>query len=554
MQPGQDALTVSRRAMDIEDYIDIIRRHKGWIIGPTLACLVIGVVGAFLWPDTFVSSALIRVIPPQVPERLVPTNINQDISQRVNSIYQTITSRSTLTNIINLHQLYPRDRKRLPMEDVIEHMRKDIRVNFVGQQQQRRDNQIQAFEIGFSYENRHLAQKIVNDLVGRFIDENIRSRASQSIMTTDFLKDQWEQRKRELDEIQGKLTTFRQQNAGRLPDERMQLQQAVTSLEGRVTNLNASINRTAQDRMLLESRLSIMKDQLKQVSIPESAQKAEASRNDRLATLDRQIQNAETTLEAMRQSYKDTHPDVRRMVQSIDVLKRSRDNVEKQEAEKLTAAADKGPATAASPQRAPREVRAVEAEIQALQSIIEARAIEADNLQKELQGADRSLKNYQARLEAIPASLGEYEDLLRENRLAQAKYEEMTVKMTQSQSATDLENRKQGENLELLDPASLPMTPTKPNRPMVVGAAAGLGFIVGLIIAGAREMKDTTLKNLKDVRAYTQLMVLGSVPLLENDLVVRRRRRMSWLAWSTASLAGVVIAAGSVFFYYSNKA
>jgi hypothetical protein len=125
--------------------------------------------------------------------------------------------------------------------------------------------------------------------------------------------------------------------------------------------------------------------------------------------------------------------------------------------------------------------------------------------------------------------------------------------MTQSQAGTDLERRNQGETLELLDPASLPMTPTQPKRPLLVGASAFIGLILGVVIAAVRELKDTTLKNLKDVRAYTQLMILGSVPLLENDLVVRRRRRLAWLAWSTACLAGVAVMAGSVLFYYSNK-
>ena len=63
-------------------------------------------------------------------------------------------------------------------------------------------------------------------------------------------------------------------------------------------------------------------------------------------------------------------------------------------------------------------------------------------------------------------------------------------------------------------------------------------------------MKDSSLKNLKDVRAYTQLTVLGSIPLLENDLVVRRRRRLGWLAWSTACIIGAVIMTGSMYFYY----
>jgi hypothetical protein len=82
---------------------------------------------------------------------------------------------------------------------------------------------------------------------------------------------------------------------------------------------------------------------------------------------------------------------------------------------------------------------------------------------------------------------------------------------------------------------------------------AGLGLLLGICIAGVREMKDTSLKNLKDVRAYTQMAILGSVPLLENDFVVRRRRRLAWLGWTTACLAAIVVMSGSVVYYYVTK-
>ena len=53
----------TRRPMDFEDAVDILRRHKSWILGPALAALVLSVVVAFLWPDTYVSVATIRVVP-----------------------------------------------------------------------------------------------------------------------------------------------------------------------------------------------------------------------------------------------------------------------------------------------------------------------------------------------------------------------------------------------------------------------------------------------------------------------------------------------------------
>ena len=67
-------------------------------------------------------------------------------------------------------------------------------------------------------------------------------------------------------------------------------------------------------------------------------------------------------------------------------------------------------------------------------------------------------------------------------------------------------------------------------------------------------MKDTSLKNLKDVRAYTGLPVLGSVPLVQSDFVVQRKRRLMWLAWSTACLVGFVLMLGSVYYYFTKGA
>jgi capsular polysaccharide biosynthesis protein len=137
--------------------------------------------------------------------------------------------------------------------------------------------------------------------------------------------------------------------------------------------------------------------------------------------------------------------------------------------------------------------------------------------------------------------------------MAKAKYVELEERLSKAELAKDMEDRKQGETLELLDPASLPLYPTEPKRPLVISLGAALGFIMGVVIAGAREMKDTSLKNLKDVRAYTQMAILGSIPLLENDFVVRRRRRLAWLGWTTASLASAVTMAGAIVYYYVSK-
>ena len=120
--------------------------------------------------------------------------------------------------------------------------------------------------------------------------------------------------------------------------------------------------------------------------------------------------------------------------------------------------------------------------------------------------------------------------------------------------STDLESRKQGEMLEVLENPAIPEEPYAPKRMVIILLGVVLGAGIGVAASGARELRDSSLKNLKDVRAYTKLTVLGSIPLLENDYVIRRRRRMAWLAWTATFLLGLLLMGGSIVYYYTSKA
>jgi hypothetical protein len=97
----------------------------------------------------------------------------------------------------------------------------------------------------------------------------------------------------------------------------------------------------------------------------------------------------------------------------------------------------------------------------------------------------------------------------------------------------------------------MPLQPSKPNRWMYVGGGAAISFILGLGLAGLQEAKDTSLKNLKDVRAYTNLPVLSSIPLLENTMLVRRKRRLTYLAWSAAVIVGILAVSAALYYHYT---
>lgn len=554
MQPLQDPLAIQHRSLDVEDYIDIVRRHRSLILAPMLAGLVISFVVAFLWPDTFLSSASIRVMPPQVPEGLLAMPMNVDMSQRVNQMTQSILSRATLTNIINTHSLYRRELKRLPMEDVIEYMRtKAINVNMIGGGAGSNQKTV-AFTVSFKYEKRDIAQKVCQDLVTKFIDENVRERASTSTQMKDFVEDQWTTRKRDLDAIEEQLSRFKSANVGRTPEQQGATISAINGVENRMTNLNGSLARLNQDRLIIENQISILKDQLKQALVPTVQNVASIiPKNERLISLDREIANGDTRLQALREQYQETHPDVKAAIANLQILKKEQDRLQKAQNEAEEDAKKNSSSISSLRPEAQREARGLEAQIQGLQGRIEASKIEEDSYKKALTDAERTARNLQANLATLPANEKEYEQLRLQAMLARRDFEEIDRMKQRANAAVELENRKQTEKLEILDQASLPMSPTEPKRWQIILGGTIAGLVLGICFAGAKEVKDSTLKNLKDVRAYTQLTILGCIPLLENDLVVRRRRRLTWLAWSTACLASVAIMAGSFAYYMTSN-
>jgi uncharacterized protein involved in exopolysaccharide biosynthesis len=519
-----------------------------------LAGLVVSVVVAFLWPDTYESRATIRITPPQIPEGLISMPVsNTDMGNRVMQMAQGILSRANLTNLINTHQLYPKERRRLPLEDIIEDMRnKAIYINPMSGGASQGQQRTMALQIIFKYENRFTAQKVCQDLVSKFIDENVRERSSSTGQLKDFVEDQWNAKKRELEAVEEQMAKFKSSNIGRTPEQQGTTVNAINGIETRMTNINASLARVNQDRLMMESQIGILRDQLRSVTTPTTETAAAIQKPERLVNLEREITNFETRLQALREQYQENHPDIRTSLANLGILKRERDKLNKEfeEAEKKALALS--PTRSLRPEAA-REARNIEMNIQQLQARIQNTKLEEETYKKALLDAERSARNLQGSLATMPSAEKEYEQLRLQAMLARRDFEEMDRMRNRTNATVELENRKQTEKLEVLDSASVPQNPTEPKRWVIISGGAVAGLVLGICLAGVREMKDSTLKNLKDVRAYTQLTVLGCIPLLENDLVVRRRRRLAWLAWSTACLASIAIMAGSIIFYYTSK-
>ena len=189
----QTQVSISRRALDIEDYIDIARRHVSWIVGPLYAGIAISIMVAFFLPNVYVSRAMLRITPSQIPENLVPATFNQQMSDRINQMWQEVVSRGSLSELIQRPtlDLYKNERNHKPLEDVIEEMKgKDIRLEILGINQGAGGKPNSAFYISYSYPDRFKAQQVVSALVTKLTDANQVAQRTGVTLTNDLMTDE----------------------------------------------------------------------------------------------------------------------------------------------------------------------------------------------------------------------------------------------------------------------------------------------------------------------------------------------------------------------------
>jgi uncharacterized protein involved in exopolysaccharide biosynthesis len=512
---------------------------------------------AFLWPDTYVSTAVMRITPQAISDRLVPTVVNMQMQQRLQQMQQEILSRSSLTELINRPalDLYRKEKARYPMEDIVQDMRnKYIKLQAVDIGR----GGASAFTISFSYPDRFKAQAVVRELVTKFTEQNITVQSNNAKLTTQFLGDEMKQAKDKMDTLEQQLMEFKKKNMGQLPEQFQANVAQANTYQMTVSQANEAVSRLQQQKLQLETQIqnnntninyynSILEDQ---TTVAGQSQ----VRNEKLNQLNQRIMNAQSEIAALQEQLTPNHPTIKRAQATLTSLEKQRQEAEKEDQDRQAAAPPSGPVVKRTVnQQAFKAVQDLAASNNVLKTEMQNLNLQMDEKLKQIQELNRMIALYQSRVEGSPQLEGQYITLTRDLSLAKQSYEDLHRKSEVSETAKDLEEHKAGENLEVLDPASDPQTPSEPNRPQIAAMGAGIGLMLGIVLAGAREMKNTSLKNLKDVRAYTNLPVLSSIPLLENALLVRRKRRLLWLAWTSAIVFGSIAMATAAFYYTSGK-
>src|SRR5262249_34565999 len=109
--------------------------------------------------------------------------------------------------------LYANLKQHLPMEEVIERMRLDIRRQVKQVEQMGPDRATASFSMSFSGRDPQKVAAVTNALASFYVEENVKVREQQAVETAQFLAAQLEEVKKRLDEQEQRLGKFKVQEA-----------------------------------------------------------------------------------------------------------------------------------------------------------------------------------------------------------------------------------------------------------------------------------------------------------------------------------------------------
>ena len=508
------------KPFNIHDYSEIFLRRI-WYILISFGVIMSGsVLYAYYSPKEYMATTLILVTPQKVPEQFVMPTVTSKIEDRLQSIGQEIMSRTRLEQIISEFKLYPEEAKSKSKEEIVELMRKNIRVEIKGKEGY--------FTISYIGGDPKVVTTVTNKLASLFIEENLKLREQQAQGTSEFLSIELNNTKTKLEEQEKAITLFKRQFVGELPEQREANLRLLEQIQLLYQRIGESL-RAAQDRRLvIQKQIADTEQWVTAMAHPKETReetplliplpsRQEAAKDPQEIQLE-QLRNSLLDLQA---KYTERHPDiliVKRRIEELETkiveAKSARESEEKKKPEQQpgassTAGISRFPAT-------PREANPrLHVRYQELESQLVATELEIKRLTEEEGKVKALIPKYRDRIENTPAREQAMTLLTRDYQNTKDAYQSLLKKSEEARQAENLERRQKGEQFKILDPGRVPEKPFNPDIPKILlfGFVFGMGGGIGM--AFLREQIDRSFRDSEDFEATFGLRVLVNIPKIK---------------------------------------
>ena len=496
-----DAMHIGQPAManetDVRAYFKIVRRRYVHMLAATIAVFVVVLAVAYLIPPTYRAAATILVESQQIPTDLAQSTVAANAGERLQVIQQRLMTRDNLLQIIRKFGLYPDRQERLSQSEIVDMTRNAIQIQQIDTtgEVRRADAQTIGFTVSFDYSNPTTASRVANELVTLILQQNLQTRSSSASETKSFFEQQVADLEKALGAQEAKIVEFKSVNEGALPETLDYRRGQLTQIQSQLANIAASLDLANDPR-------------------------TQAAAKEQIDALKRQLETARDQLAAAND-----------------------------ERTSLAPLADKGIIPANRIKDLDRRISELQRNVDGLDAQVyvaenqgdrQARIEQLKKQQETLQQQAQALLDGIAKTTSVQIALNA---LMRDYDNLQTQYNAAKAKMAAAGVGEQMEEDRQAERFEVIEQATAPDLPVKPDRPRIVLAgvfgaiAAGFGVVVLL------EMLDRSIRSGGDLERLLQLRPICTIPYVKT---IAERRRKKLVVAATLVAIPILLAAAAI--------
>lgn len=478
----------------------IVKRRYLYFVVPFVLVFAIVVVVAYALPRSYEAKATILIESQRIPSELASTTVTASPSERIKVIEQRLSARDNLLSIASKFSLYRTEgRQNISPSEIVEKMRNAIEIRRIGVTTSGRNRQVIGFDVTFRYSNATLAARVANELVTSILSQNLETRLSRAAETSEFFEQQLRKLENELLTVENQIAAYKRDNEAALPD-------TLAIRRERLTEAIANID-------LLEGQINLTK---------QTENNAGSGGDPAAEQLAFRLQSLELNFNAFVERRELLAP----LLEKGFVSQRTMDDLD-------------------------RQIAQAEIEIKAAKSRMaqEGFTIDPDTRLKLLQAQktefERKANELQKSVSRTPSVEVELAAMIREYENLRAEYTQTKAKLTDAEIGEKLEQDRQAERFEVLEQATTPDEPTKPNRIQIVAAGGAGAMALGAGLVLLLEFLDKSVRTASDLERRLQLRPIAVIPYVttRQERIRRVTKRVLTICVLLAVFAGALTVA-----------
>lgn len=473
--------------MNIRFYISLFARRSPIMLIFVIVCSGLGIITAYSLPPTYLTAARLLVEEAQIG---TSTSNRTEGEEQLQVIEQRLLTRANMLDIARKFDVFE-DASELTPDEIVQMMGSQTRVRRSAGR-----NQATLMVVSFEARSGQIAADVLNEYLTIIQEDSRSSREEGANSTLAFYQQEEERLSQELDTKSVQIVEFRNQNQNALPGDARDLRSRQEVLTDRLSRFQID-----------ELSLNDQREEI--VAVYEATGQINADTQARLSPEEQQLAALRLELEGLKAIYSDSYPKVVAVQRQVDRLEA---------------------VVVALPSASEGETEAVDVQTALLDATLNEIDDRLASVAIERKAAEEELDRIGQLLSRIAGNAIALDALERDHENIQARYNAALNNLDAANLEIRVIRQNRGQRITVIEGASVPQTPTGPDRTKI--AAMGVGSGIGL--AGAYfvllEFLNRNIRRPSEIQSRFNIVPIAVIPYIESKRERMFRRSLLILA------------------------